>query len=83
MKNISPNLGCDDVDRLGKALLTLTSELWVVKDRVRILEAVLEEKGIDVTELVESYQPDAKLTTALNNDRAVFIERLLASLEDK
>ena len=82
MSDTAPNLRDDDVDRLGKALLTLASELWVLKDRQRVLEAVLAEKGIDVSTLLESYQPDAELTEALNNERAAFIERLLGSLED-
>ena len=83
MKEQSTNLRDDDVDRLGKALLTLASELWVVKDRQRILEVVLEEKGIAVAELLENYQPNAELTQALGQERAAFIENLLASLESK
>ena len=71
-----------DVDQLGQALLALTQELWVVKDRQRILEALLEEKGIAVAALLENYQPNAELAQALSKDRAAFIERLLGSLED-
>ena len=35
-----------DLDRLGHAVLTLTQELWVMKDRQRVLEALLEEAGV-------------------------------------
>jgi hypothetical protein len=81
MNEATPNLRNDDIDRLGKALLTLARELWVVKDRQKVLEAVLEEKGVAVAELLENYEPDAELAELLAKDRAAFIERLLKSLE--
>ncbi len=85
MSNQKPNLRDADVDRLGKALLTLAGELWAVKDRQKILEAVLEEalkdKGLAVAELVDKHQPDNELAAALANDRQAYINSLLKSLE--
>ena len=78
----TPNLGHADIDRLGKALLTLAGEVWTLKDRQRILEAVLSEQGITVSELLEHYQPDDQLAAELAKDRAAFIETLLNSLEE-
>jgi len=48
------------VDDLGEAIMVLTRELWVVTDRVMALEAILEEKGVVVSEEVARYQPDEK-----------------------
>jgi len=81
------NLRDTDVDRLGKALLTLARELWAVKDRQKILEAVLEDvlkdQGASVADRIEKYQPDVELAERLAKDRAVYINSLLASLEGK
>lgn len=85
MSNQKPNLRDADVDRLGKAILTLAGELWAVKDRQKILEAVLEEalkdKGLAVAELVDKHQPNAELAASLANDRKAYINSLLKSLE--
>ena len=75
------NLQPADLDRLGKALITLAQELWVVKDRQRVLEAALAEKGITTSELLDGWQPDAALTQALEQDRAALIDSLLNALE--
>lgn len=81
MSDTTPNLRDIDIDRLGKALLTLAGEVWTLKDRQRILEAVLEEQGIAVSDLLEHHQPDDQLAAQLAKDRAAFIDQLLNSLE--
>ena len=87
MSEETPNLRDADVDRLGKALLTLARELWIVKDRQKILEAVLEDvlkdQGVAVAERIEKYQPDPALADALAKDRTAYINSLLLSLEGK
>jgi len=75
------NLQPTDLDRLGKALLTLAQELWVVKDRQRVLEAALAEQGITTSELLDGWEPDAALSATLENDRAELIDSLLKALE--
>ena len=77
------NLRGTDVDRLGKALLTLAKELWVVKDRQALLEAALADAGIVASELVDRYEPDTALQEQLAAERAAFIEQLLHSLEQR
>lgn len=74
------NLLPEDIDRLGQALLTLTSELWVTRDRVRILEAALVNAGVLTADAVDKLQPDAALQAELNADRARLIDTLLAAL---
>lgn len=76
------NLRPEDIDKLGKALVTLTGELWVVKDRLRILEAALADAGVIVPEAVDQFQPDAALQEVLGKDRAQLIEQVLGALED-
>jgi len=74
------NLRPEDIDRLGQALLTLTSELWVTRDRVRILEAALVHAGVLTADAVDQLQPDAKLQAELSAARTRLIDTLLATL---
>jgi hypothetical protein len=60
-----PSLTADDVSALGEALLNLTREVWVLTDRMAVLEAVLEQRGIDVTEAIESFTPDEDMQKRL------------------
>ena len=74
------NLRAVDMDRLGQALLTLTKELWVTKDRLRTLEAALVDSGRLAPDAVERYQPNEKLFIELDNERAQLINQLLDTL---
>lgn len=74
------NLRLEDIDRLGQALLTLTSELWVTRDRVRILEAALVNAGVLTADALDQLQPDAALQAELNSERARLIDALLTTL---
>ena len=70
----------DQLDDLGRSLLLLARELWVTKDRQRILEAVLEARGITVVEAIRDHQPDAALAADLKAERDRFTLALLAAL---
>jgi hypothetical protein len=74
------NLRPEDIDKLGQALLTLTSELWIAKDRVRMLEAALVNAGVLGADAVSLLQPDTALLTELAAERARLIDTVLASL---
>jgi hypothetical protein len=74
------NLRTEDIDRLGQALITLAKELWVVKDRVQVLEATLADAGIIAPDAVDRFQPDEEMIKSLNADRALLIEQVLGAL---
>jgi hypothetical protein len=74
------NLRPNDMDKLGEALINLAQELWVVKDRQRILEAALADAGIFAAETIDKFQPDAALTSQLEEERRRFIDALIESL---
>jgi hypothetical protein len=78
-----PNLRPEDIDRLGQALLALTRELWVVKDRVRVLEAALVEGGTLSPDTVDRLQPGPELTQTLEAERMQLINAVLAALETR
>jgi hypothetical protein len=75
------NLRPEDLDRLGQALITLSKELWVAKDRVRLLEAALVDAGVLLPNAVDQFQPDAALQEELGKERALLIEQVLGALE--
>lgn len=68
------------LDDLGAAMLTLARELWVVKDRVAVLEAVLGERGVDVTAAVDAHQPGPALAAELAAERDRFARAVLTAL---
>jgi hypothetical protein len=70
----------EQLDDLGNALLLLARELWVVKDRQRVLEALLEANGIVAPNAVTDHQPDAALAAALAAERARYTGALLEVL---
>jgi len=80
MTDQSPNLTASDVDRLGQALLTLASELWAVKDRLRVLEAVLEEAGLVPPDAVDEFPPGDTLNSEMESQRQRLIQQLLDTL---
>lgn len=66
-----------EADPLYQMLVNLTRELWVVKDRLLILEEVLESAGITVSELIDQHQPDEALSENLDRERALLLKRVL------
>lgn len=67
------------IDDLGEAIIALTREIWVLKDRQAVLEAVLAEEGIAV-ERIEHYHPDAAMTESLRAGRQQLIDNVLTAL---
>jgi hypothetical protein len=66
-----------DIDRLGEALISLTKELWVVKDRQRVLEAALCDAGVLEQTTVDTYQPAPALKGQLEMERKRLIDGLI------
>ena len=74
--------GSKSNERLFQVLMNTLQELWVMKDRQLILERILDDRGINVTEAVERLQPDAELTAELDLQRKRFIDSVLEPLQD-
>ena len=71
-------LAPEQIDDLGRAVLTLASELWVLTDRQILMEAALAERGIDLD--LDRYQPSEALTAKLDAQRKQFIATLIETL---
>ena len=69
-----------DVDQLGQALITITKELWVLKDRQRVLKTVLAEAGLVDRVNIDTYQPDQTLEGELRDERQKLINTVIDAL---
>ena len=62
------------------AFLGMARELWVLKDRQRVLEELLASRGIVAAQAVANHQPDAALQAQLDAECRTYIDRLLADM---
>ncbi|MEO0607981.1 MAG: hypothetical protein AAFY82_07100 [Pseudomonadota bacterium] len=70
----------DDVtiDNLFDSIMELSAAVWTVRDRQIVLETVLAEKGIDVTEAIETYVPDEASLAARTEERDALAARIFS-----
>ncbi|WP_394728657.1 hypothetical protein [Altererythrobacter sp. GH1-8] len=71
----------DQVDNIARAVLTLTRELAVLSDRVMVLEEILGQKGIDVREAVDTYQPTEEFQERADAAIKVITGNVIAALQ--
>lgn len=69
-----------DAAGLAEALLTLTQELWILTDRQMILEVVLARHGLDISEEIESFEPDEALQAKLNEKCQLISRRIVNAM---
>jgi hypothetical protein len=67
-------------DALTQTVLTLAKEVWTLRDRQIVLEAVLQERGIDVAAAIERYQPAGDVKTRLADERRRFLADIVDAL---
>lgn len=68
------------IDGLVGTVTTLASELYITRDRVRILEAVLVKSGVISPDAVETYVEDADAEAARLASLKRYVERVLSDL---
>ncbi len=71
----------DDVviDNILDALLELSAAVWTYHDRVNVLETVLAQKGIEVSEAIEAHLPGEAEIARRAAERAALVERVFVS----
>lgn len=62
-------LGPDNVDDLGRMVTALLTELWITRDRLAVVERVLQERGILIADEINDYIPDAGFEAELETLR--------------
>ena len=72
-----PYLREEDVDQLARQNTQLMTELWIVKDRLAVLEALLVEKGLLGERDIDDQPPEGELADKLDRERERFIKRIV------
>ena len=72
-------LGDPILDNMMTALISLGSEVWTTRRRVKVLERVLEDHGV-TEKMIESYMPSEADTVAWQKERDAFIQRTFGAL---
>lgn len=64
------------IDNLIAVTLELGAELWVQRERMRIVERLLAEKGVVTPELIEQYTPSPEESERSRVERDAFVQRV-------
>jgi hypothetical protein len=80
MIDLTPNDAAIRNDRAAQLALMLARELWVVKDRLMVLEAVLGKDG-QLRDAVDRHVMEGVDKSALDAERARFIAEIMAALQ--
>lgn len=65
---------------VAAAFVSMAGELWIVKDRLAVLERVLEKHGIPAPELVDRYEPEPEFKARLDGERRTWVRRIISAL---
>jgi len=71
----------DDVviDNILDALLELSAAVWTYHDRVNVLESVLAQQGIEVSDAIEAHLPDEAEIARRAQERSALVDRVFGS----
>jgi hypothetical protein len=64
------------LDNLMTINLELGAALWVIKDRLRVVEELLQEKGIVTLDMIENYKATPEREQKMRTERNAFIEKI-------
>ncbi|MFZ3451704.1 hypothetical protein [Arthrobacter sp. 7Tela_A1] len=73
-------LGDNRLDDVARMVFELTSELWILKDRVLVLEDQLERSGALVPGAVDGAVPEGPLAGRLTAERRRLASRVYGSV---
>ena len=68
------------IDDVARALLTLTQEVWVLADRVHVMEALLERDGAITSDSINRFVPDEAFIADNLGRRAARTKGVFAAL---
>ena len=76
-------LGDEMLDRMMNVIMGLAEELYVTRDRLQVMERVLESRGALSREELDRFKPDEKQQADILRDRDAFIQAILSRALDK
>jgi hypothetical protein len=68
------------IDNLIAVTLELGAELWVQKERMRVVERLLAEHGVVTAEAIEQYSSTPEELARVQSERDAFVNRVYAAL---
>jgi hypothetical protein len=71
-----PYLGQRELDDLMRMNSELLAELWILRDRVTVLEHLLEEKRVLALREISDYVPGEALAAELAREREALVQRV-------
>lgn len=74
------DLLCRRIEDVATAFVSMAGELWIVKDRLAVLERVLEKHGIPAPSSVDRYEPDPEFKARLDAERRAWVRRIVGAL---
>ena len=78
-KPTEPNLSSQELDAMGRTQTELLSELWILRDRVLVLEHLLVEAGILQQGQIDHFVPSPELMAQLDKDRDTLVARVVGA----
>ena len=69
------------LDTLLGVVISLGNEVWVMRDRMRVIEKLLESKGTISRADIEAYKPSAEEEEEIRKDNDAFMARLFRVFE--
>jgi hypothetical protein len=68
-----------NVDDLGRMIMALLGELWVTRDRLALLETVLEKSGTIAAKTLDDYVPTADESRRLEAMRDLLVSSVIGA----
>lgn len=74
-----PYLGKNNIDDLGRMVVALLSEVWILRDRVHVLEDLLAQRGGPTFEEIDNHKPKGESLNRLEAERKRLISNVIAA----
>ncbi len=68
------------IDNLIAVTMELGAELWVQRERMRVIEQLLSENGVVTREAIERYEASPEERERVRSERDAFVQRLYGLL---
>lgn len=69
-------LSSKELDAIMRTQTELLSELWILRDRVQVLEHLLEKANVLKPDAIDEFEPPPELTDKLQQDRDALVARV-------
>ena len=73
-------LGNPHIDNLMSVVIALGAEIWADRQRMKVVERLLETEGKATTAMIEAYVPSGAEKEAWEAERMAMVERVYSAL---